>query len=231
MPDPPMIHRPIRPPLVSYLRDLKPFIAFELLVNPRLIGVDCNPRVSLGDFTPHPATLQPSVDAVDPSDETANPTNQVSEPPDSPCPATPSKRSYPTHLANHLLQGSVHFLCSNLPYPAFLLILSQPAGREFEAFQSQMARRGVPTPLVVPLLGVVLAWSTYHGLCLTWHCLAILGIGSGIWTGEEWPKIEYAPWMSSSQIELWGKRFHQVSVSPFATKWQDFRLMSCSCSA
>jgi hypothetical protein len=41
--------------------------------------------------------------------------------------------------------------------------------------------------------------------------LKILGVGSGLWAEEEWPAIMDRPQWSTSMIDLWGRRYHQVS--------------------
>lgn len=69
----------------------------------------------------------------------------------------------------------------------------------------------------IPLLMVRAGWMIcYTGTVLCgmqggWEILRGLGVESGIWIEEEWPDLMDRPYLSTSMIELWGKRYHQVS--------------------
>jgi hypothetical protein len=39
----------------------------------------------------------------------------------------------------------------------------------------------------------------------------VMGVASGIWAKEEWPDLMDRPYLATSMIEFWGKRYHQVS--------------------
>lgn len=53
------------------------------------------------------------------------------------------------------------------------------------------------------------------GICAgtmgTYHMFALIGVGSGVWIDEEWPRFMDQPWKSDSLNDLWGKRYHQVT--------------------
>jgi hypothetical protein len=61
-------------------------------------------------------------------------------------------------------------------------------------------------------LAFVIAAATMVAMMGTYHMLAFLGVGSGIWIDEEWPAFMDAPWKADSLNDLWGKRYHQVSI-------------------
>lgn len=73
-------------------------------------------------------------------------------------------------------------------------------------------RSGLPLAIVIPALILLGSVVTYLGMSLVWHPVAMLCIGSGVWVPEEWPKVMDRPWMACSLNELWGKRYHQVSI-------------------
>ena len=59
------------------------------------------------------------------------------------------------------------------------------------------------------------AFAVGVGICVatmgTYHMFALMGVGSGVWIDEEWPRFMDQPWKSDSLNDLWGKRYHQVS--------------------
>lgn len=54
--------------------------------------------------------------------------------------------------------------------------------------------------------------STMVAMQGTYHLFALLGVGSGIYLDEEWPRFMDRPWKADSLNDLWGKRYHQVST-------------------
>lgn len=72
---------------------------------------------------------------------------------------------------------------------------------------------GLPIPIAVIKLGLMgcYAGTVFCGLQCGWEVLKVLGVGSGLWAEEEWPAIMDRPQWSSSMIDLWGRRYHQVS--------------------
>jgi hypothetical protein len=76
---------------------------------------------------------------------------------------------------------------------------------------------GLPIPIPVPMFMIKMglmgcyAGTVFCGIQGGWEVLKILGVGSGVWAEEEWPAIMDRPQWSSSMIDLWGRRYHQVS--------------------
>lgn len=68
-------------------------------------------------------------------------------------------------------------------------------------------------PMVMIKIGSMgcYAGTVFCGVQGGWEVLKILGVGSGLWVEEEWPAIMDRPQRSSSMIDLWGRRYHQVS--------------------
>jgi hypothetical protein len=68
----------------------------------------------------------------------------------------------------------------------------------------------------LPVLAVRGGWmvcyvgTVFCGIQGGWEVIRGLGIGSGIWIEEEWPELMQRPYLSTSMIELWGRRYHQV---------------------
>jgi hypothetical protein len=60
-------------------------------------------------------------------------------------------------------------------------------------------------------MAFVIAAGTMVAMMGTYHMLAVVGVGSGIWIDEEWPPFMDAPWKADSLNDLWGHRYHQVS--------------------
>lgn len=50
----------------------------------------------------------------------------------------------------------------------------------------------------------------YHGTSGIMELFALVGVGSGLYNGEEWPKSFNEPLKSTSLNEFWGKRYHQL---------------------
>lgn len=45
-----------------------------------------------------------------------------------------------------------------------------------------------------------------------WEIAKLIGVGSGVWAEEEWVEIMDRPHLSTSMLDLWGRRYHQVSL-------------------
>ena len=54
------------------------------------------------------------------------------------------------------------------------------------------------------------AGTVFSGLQGGWEIAKFLGVGSGLWAEEEWVEIMNSPHLSTSMLELWGRRYHQV---------------------
>lgn len=64
---------------------------------------------------------------------------------------------------------------------------------------------------------IVWGWMIFAagaGLCVatmgTYHLCAMVGVGSGIWIDEEFPRFMDQPWRADSLNDLWGRRYHQL---------------------
>jgi hypothetical protein len=55
------------------------------------------------------------------------------------------------------------------------------------------------------------AGTVFSGLQGGWEIAKLIGVWSGIWAEEEWVEIMDRPHLSTSMLDLWGKRYHQVS--------------------
>ena len=50
----------------------------------------------------------------------------------------------------------------------------------------------------------------FSGLQGGWEITKFIGVGSGLWAEEEWVEIMDHPHLSTTMLELWGRRYHQV---------------------
>lgn len=57
------------------------------------------------------------------------------------------------------------------------------------------------------------AVATIFAMMGTYHLFALIGVGSGLYLDEEWPRFMVQPWKADSVNDLWGKRYHQASLS------------------
>lgn len=124
-------------------------------------------------------------------------------------------RSVLSHFAGLVLQITLMDL---LLYPGYILDptgLGSPntpttpldlVGFCFRPERSIAAGLGLWVWFAVALgLGIVCATMGCY------HLFALIGIGSGVYLDEEWPRFMNQPWKAQSLNELWGKRYHQVS--------------------
>lgn len=49
-------------------------------------------------------------------------------------------------------------------------------------------------------------------LCLGYHVMAFIGVAVLGESSSEWPRLMNQPWRSTSLLEFWGKRWHQVDI-------------------
>jgi len=92
--------------------------------------------------------------------------------------------------------------------------IGSPTGEGGDLFQfcsDIQAKYGVPAIVARFFFSATLGLGLCTGLEIVHHALALMGIGSGVYISEEWPKILNRPWTASSVSELWGKKYHQVS--------------------
>jgi hypothetical protein len=68
----------------------------------------------------------------------------------------------------------------------------------------------------VPVWAVKLFWtvcvgfSNHVGFVAFWYLVAVLGVGSGIYLPEEWPRIDRHPIVADSLNDFWGVRYHTL---------------------
>nr|XP_031858051.1 uncharacterized protein CI109_006585 [Kwoniella shandongensis]KAA5525123.1 hypothetical protein CI109_006585 [Kwoniella shandongensis] len=139
----------------------------------------------------------------------------INLPPSPPLPR--SSRIYLSFLHYHFFYLLYHVIASDiLTYPSLRLMVDYPSA-SYTAFRLAVAHQyDVPKIGVDALIAISQGVATYHGLCLAWHLFALLGIGSGLWIGEEWPKISNKPHLATSLNEFWGRRWHQLLREPIA---------------
>ena len=141
-------------------------------------------------------------------------------------PATPSTplRSSPTTYARslkyHLTYLMVHFILLDIStfIPYFLISPDSPT-------------LGVSVTLARLLWAVPYMLLAWNGECLFWHGFAILGIGSGLYGGDEWSRIMDKPWRAESVNDFWGRRWHNLmTVCPAVLDAQILkRLIELTC--
>lgn len=73
------------------------------------------------------------------------------------------------------------------------------------------AEFGVPVIFIKMGLVGCYAGTIFSGLQGGWAIAKVIGVGSGLWAEEEWVDVMDSPHRSTSMIDLWGKRYHQVS--------------------
>lgn len=99
-----------------------------------------------------------------------------------------------------------------LPLLSHLGLYRPDDTRDFAHFCFILARRyTVPVVAVKALFMACYIGIIFCGIQAGWEVVRGLAIGSGFWIEEEWPEIMDKPYLSTSMIELWGKRYHQVS--------------------
>ena len=52
--------------------------------------------------------------------------------------------------------------------------------------------------------------SAYLGTNSIWHALALLLIGSGLYTDQDFPELFNKPFLATTMTDLWGRRYHQL---------------------
>ena len=120
-------------------------------------------------------------------------------------------------MLHHLGYMYLHLLGIDLcTYPAHRIAPDTfgsplPVRGDFHAWCAELANAwGVLTVLVRYFWTITLAMITYQGMCCVFHMSAVVGIGSGLYIDEEYPKFADKPWMSTSLNEFWSKRWQQA---------------------
>ena len=70
---------------------------------------------------------------------------------------------------------------------------------------------GIPILLTRTWVSVSFLMFLHSGMAIFWHSQVVLGLITGLWNGEEFPKLMNKPFLSTSISELWGKRYHQYN--------------------
>ena len=129
-------------------------------------------------------------------------------------PQQPQGKSYIRYLLHHVAWLMFH-LVPMQEINAAIVILSTPLGHvgsdpDLLVLLNQIAgSTGIPAWVWrLPCTFLLACW--LHAVMALWyHGLALLGLLSGLWTGEEFPRLMDWPIKSDSLGELWGKRYHQ----------------------
>ncbi|ORY35824.1 hypothetical protein BCR39DRAFT_35392 [Naematelia encephala] len=132
-------------------------------------------------------------------------------------PLKSSNISWFRYTTYHICMFSVHFLIYDMTTLPLALLAPDGVGDTFggggdyELFLGEMRHKyGVPELLSRMIWTLELGFTVYNGMAVMYHGFAMFSIGSGVWCGEEWPKLMDKPWLSTSLSELWGKRWHQT---------------------
>ncbi|ORX35132.1 hypothetical protein BD324DRAFT_633989 [Kockovaella imperatae] len=86
-----------------------------------------------------------------------------------------------------------------------------PATDLYTRMQDFQRHSGIPPAITRTLFAVNIMIMIKLGLEIVWHASAVLMIGSGLWNGEEFPRLINSPLKSTSLTEFWGKRYHQLN--------------------
>lgn len=93
--------------------------------------------------------------------------------------------------------------------------LYRPDGsRDFAKFCEILRNKyGYPAWLFRAWFMVCFAGTIVCGMQAAWEEMRGLAVGSGVWIEEEWPDLMRRPYLATSMVDLWGRRYHQVSLS------------------
>jgi hypothetical protein len=91
-------------------------------------------------------------------------------------------------------------------------LYNEDGTRDFKRWCTTLsAESGIPAVIIrIGLFGCY-AGTVFNGLQGGWEIAKIIGVGSGAWAEEEWIEIMDRPHLSTSVLDLWGRRYHQVS--------------------
>ena len=90
-----------------------------------------------------------------------------------------------------------------------------------------------PPPWVIEVIAEFsLAVGLWQGISWGYHFFALCAVGSGLWETESWEVDMFdAPWNADSLLDLWGRRWHQVSGVRRSPNLADDAALLTSCSA
>lgn len=136
-------------------------------------------------------------------------------------PLTQSQRGWPRAVLSHLGGFMLHIgLMDLVLYPIhhldpYGLGSAEPPQKPNDLVGFCVERAGGGYAWVIWWLAfaVALGVAMVFAMIGTYHLFAFLGIASGLYLDEEWPAFTDSPFVSDSLNDLWGKRYHQVSLS------------------
>ncbi|CAD6580694.1 MAG: hypothetical protein TREMPRED_002807 [Tremellales sp. Tagirdzhanova-0007] len=200
----------------------QPVAAVEVVMEMLLINLGSSTRYAFASSPPthHPLPRQPRWASL--RQHTAfkavhnliNEYRHINEPPN---PTLRITRSYAQSMRHHLLYMQWHlFLMDLATYAAFRMApetIGSPnlvGGDVRQVCRDLAMTTGLPELLWWMFWTMISAMVNYQGMATIWHILSAIGIGSGLYLDEEWPKLMHKPWLSTSLNEFWGKRYHQI---------------------
>ncbi|ORX35112.1 hypothetical protein BD324DRAFT_652826 [Kockovaella imperatae] len=119
-----------------------------------------------------------------------------------------------THWLFFILNTMVFDLAS---YPAFLLApksFGSPngVGGDYHQWCETLSKQwGVPAFAVNMFWTLCLFVQETAGFVVVWDAIAFLGIATGVYIPEEWPRLTVNIFRATSLNDLWGKRWHQTN--------------------
>jgi hypothetical protein len=128
----------------------------------------------------------------------------------------PPPHSRPKRGLNHTLKWAIiHSLLTDIfTLPTLLTHLglyNSDGTRDFQRWCITLGSVcGIPVILIKMGLIACYAGTVFSGLQGGWEIAQLIGVGSGVWAEEEWVEIMDKPHLSTSMLELWGRRYHQL---------------------
>ncbi|WVF71752.1 hypothetical protein IAT40_006560 [Kwoniella sp. CBS 6097] len=179
----------------------------DLMFNFRLVNLPPNPSLGAVPAT-GPAKAESTASTDSSASFSSNPHRRHTGAP---------VHTYSRHLIHHLVLFLPNLIiCDILFYLMIKLSLLTPNKSYPLLRQAIFNKYGIPPLLADALNCLNQCMSTYSGMQIIWHGLAFIGIGSGLWIGEEWPKLLDRPWLAESCNDFWGRRWHQILREPIA---------------
>ncbi|OCF31021.1 hypothetical protein I316_07292 [Kwoniella heveanensis BCC8398] len=125
--------------------------------------------------------------------------------------------TYAWHLRHHLIRLLSNLIIADILFYLTIKLSLLTSDRSYPVLRQTISLSyGIPPLVTDGLMCLSQGISTYSGMQILWHGLAFLGVGSGLWIGEEWPELMDRPWLAESCNEFWGRRWHQILREPIA---------------
>lgn len=128
-------------------------------------------------------------------------------------------RSRARATLSHLSTASAYLVIYDLLFRSVVVIspdtFGHPSrrGGDFPSWVAELSEEwGLPWWVIWAGLGWVFMVGIMVALHGQYHLTAAAFIGLGYNTDEEWPKPMGRPWLADSLNDLWGHRYHQVSI-------------------